>query len=142
MHYKPKTVARIKKEIVEFQYLRMHVYVDTFRDMLYEIRKDAHTKITKSDLEVIFSHDDMYVDYTNMLRKKFMFLRAHNALQDNEAIFLISGIPKNYVDQESKDIKPYSYQTYIYAKNQPATILYEPAKATYNTIKVMVENES
>jgi hypothetical protein len=68
----------------------MHAYVDIFREMLYKFREKSASSITKIDLQTIFSDDQIYTDYTNMLRKKYIFLRSYNALQENEALFLIS----------------------------------------------------
>ena len=35
MLVKRKNISQIRKEVSEFRYLRIHAYVDNFRDMLY-----------------------------------------------------------------------------------------------------------
>lgn len=141
MFCKRKTFNHIRKEVSEFRYLRMHAYVDTFRDMLYELRKGPASKITKSDLQKLFSDNSKYEDYVAMLRKKYQFMRAYNLLEQNEALFLVSGITKNFEDTDKNESRPYAYQTYIYIKNQKPTLMYEPAMPTYKKIKLIVENK-
>ena len=141
MNLKRKNISQIRKEVSEFRYLRMHAYVDNFRDMLYEIRKEPTSKITQNDLQKIFSDNSVYQDYVAMLRKKFQFKRAYNSLKQDEALFLVSGITKNFEDTDKNEIRPYALQTYIFSKKQKPTLIYEPVKPTYDTIKVMVENK-
>lgn len=71
-----------------------------------------------------------------------MFMRAYHALQSDEALFVISWITRVFEDELTHDIRPYSYQTYIYKKGQTPTLLYAPHQPTYSKIKVIVEHET
>jgi hypothetical protein len=134
-----KSPGAIKKDIMELRNYYIHPYDFRLQDILYKVLKSWEQQDVSREIEIIFSDKEIYEDYKNMLRKKYMFLKNYSDLGPNEWLLLVSWRWQYY--PLILDDKKAAFETFYYTIQSPHHKIYKPHRTNCKVVKVMVENE-
>ncbi len=133
-----KSPESIKKDIMDFRYYYIHPYDFRLQDILYKVLKSWEKQDISSEIEIIFSDKDIYEDYKNMLRKKYMLVKNYTKLKNNEWLILVSSAKQLFYNEWTGWE---AQQTFYYTSNSIGhNKIYLTHATDCETLTVMIEH--